>query len=170
MAPNNGNKNKAGQLVLLRGVHPFYVDMDFQDFCVALKGWEVEDVNVTVDEYSIEAKKKWDTSLSFVAKYHSFRVVLNFIGNPYGRVNFSDLVSIETDDAILPDGRALSEIGIREFEEIFSCRLKRDAIPDRQIEGMAHWSCEDGLTSMLVFEFEGLVTGIGVYRDPVSDT
>jgi len=166
VAPEEDEQVRIGQLRLLRGVHPFYADMDFQSFCIALKGWEVEDVNVTVDEYIVEAKKKWDTSLSFVAKRNAYRVVLKFIGDPCRRVKFSDLVGIETDDAILPDGRALSQIDIREFEEVFSCKLTRNEIPDRQIEGLGHWSCADDLASMLVFEYEGLVTGIGVYRDP----
>jgi len=161
---------KTGQLVLNRGVHPFYVNLDFQEFCIALKGWTIEDAIVTVDEYIAVSNKKSETSLELVAKFGSCKITLGFMGSPNDQVKFSDLVSIETDDAILPDGRALTEISIRDFEEIFSCKLIRDEIPDRQIEGMGHWSCEDDLASMLVFEYEGRVTGIGVYRDPVSDT
>ncbi len=149
---------KIRQLVLLRGIHPFYVDMGFQDFCMALLKWTILDI------------EEDDIAVDLIVTYESSNVTIGFSKERKRPITFTDLVSIETDDAILPDGRALTEIDIREFEEIFSCKLTRDEIPDRQIDGMGHWSCEGDLASMLVFEYEGLVTGIGIYRDPVSDT
>lgn len=147
---------KTGQLVFSRGIHPFYVDMDFQDFCRALQGWKIEVI------------EEDDQVLNFIVIRKSFKITIGFSKDNDQPITFSDLVSVESDDTILPDGRALAEIGVCEFEKLFTCKLTRDEPPELQIKGFGHWSYKDKAADTMIFVDENLIEGLYIFRDPAS--